>query len=203
MRIANVSGRLTTFVDGQTVDVADSSGGRFGPDAQSVFEEWDDFAEWGRSLGASGPGPVDESALDAPVPRPRQVFAIGLNYAEHAAEGNHAPPGQPTVFTKWPSCIVGARHEVEIPVETTDYEVELVVAISRPARGVSRADALDHVAGFTIGQDLSDRTLQRLGPAPQWGLAKSYTGFGPTGPWLVTLDEFEDPSDLAISDQID
>ena len=67
---------------------------------------------------------------------------------------------------------------------------------------MAAASAWSHVAGFTIGQDVSDRTLQRKGPSPQWGLAKSYAGFGPTGPWLVTLDEFDDPSDLAISDRL-
>ena len=131
------------------------------------------------------------------MPRPPQVFAIGLNYKAHAQEGIFSVPEEPTVFTKWPSCIVGPSHAVELPVDT-DWEIELVVAISRRAYKVSAADAMSYVAGYTVGQDLSDRVLQRKGPAPQWGLGKSRYGYGPTGPWLVTLDEFDDPHDLAI-----
>ena len=202
MRLANIDGRLTTFLDGGALDVERASTGKFGPDPQAAFERWDELAAWGREIGARGGGDFDPAKLDAPVPRPRQVFAIGLNYRAHAEEGAFSAPEEPTVFPKWPACIVGQRHDVVIPVDTTDYEVELVAVIGRPARNVVAAAAWAHVAGLTIGQDLSDRTLQRKGPAPQWGLAKSYAGFGPTGPWLVTLDEFDDPADLAISDHL-
>jgi 2-keto-4-pentenoate hydratase/2-oxohepta-3-ene-1,7-dioic acid hydratase in catechol pathway len=88
---------------------------------------------------------------------------------------------------------------VEIPAPTTDWEVELVVVMGRRAHRVHADAAWSHVAGLTIGQDLSERTLQRAGNVPQFGLGKSYPGFGPTGPWLVTLDEFADPDDLALS----
>jgi 2-keto-4-pentenoate hydratase/2-oxohepta-3-ene-1,7-dioic acid hydratase in catechol pathway len=202
MRLANIDGRLTTFLDGTALDVERASTGTFGPDPQAVFDRWDELVAWGIAVGASGGGDFDPAKLDAPVPRPRQVFAIGLNYRAHAAEGAFSAPEEPTVFPKWPACIVGQRHDVVIPVDTTDYEVELVAVIARPTWKVAAASAWSHVAGFTIGQDLSDRTLQRKGPAPQWGLAKSYAGFGPTGPWLVTLDELDDPADLAISDRL-
>lgn len=199
MRISNVDGRLTTFIDGLSVDVAERSNGRFGPDAQSVFEQWEEFTAWGRSVGARGEGPVEASRLDAPVPRPRQVFGIGLNYVAHALEGPWGVPDVPAVFTKYPSCIVGARHHVRIPAPTTDWEVELVVAIGRRAEQVSAAAAWSHVAGLMVGQDISERTLQRAGNVPQFGLGKSYPGFGPTGPWLVTVDEIAHPDDLALS----
>jgi 2-keto-4-pentenoate hydratase/2-oxohepta-3-ene-1,7-dioic acid hydratase in catechol pathway len=202
MRLANLDGRLTTFLDGAPLDVERASTGAFGPDPQAAFDRWDELVAWGIEVGASGGGDFDPAKLDAPVPRPRQVFAIGLNYRAHADEGAFSAPDEPTVFPKWPACIVGQRHDVTIPVDTTDYEVELVAAIGRPAWKVAAASAWSYVAGFTIGQDISDRTLQRKGPAPQWGLAKSYAGFGPTGPWLVTLDELDDPADLAISDRL-
>jgi 2-keto-4-pentenoate hydratase/2-oxohepta-3-ene-1,7-dioic acid hydratase in catechol pathway len=202
MRLANLDGRLTTFLDSAAVDVERASTGTFGSDPQTAFDRWDELAAWGLEVGARGGGEFDPAKLDAPVPRPRQVFAIGLNYRAHADEGAFSAPDEPTVFPKWPACIVGQRHEVVIPVDTTDYEVELVAAIARPTWKVAAASAWSHVAGFTIGQDVSDRTLQRRGPAPQWGLAKSYAGFGPTGPWLVTLDELDDPADLAISDRL-
>lgn len=197
MRLFNLTGRLSTFVGGEVVDIASATANRIASDPQHVFDDWQAVVEWGRSAGARGGGAVDTSSLLAPVPRPPQVFAIGLNYKAHAEEGIFSVPEEPTVFTKWPSCIVGPSHAVHLPVDT-DWETELVVAIARRAERVSAADALSYVAGYTIGQDLSDRVLQRKGPAPQWSLGKSRDGFGPTGPWLVTLDEFEDPLDLAI-----
>lgn len=202
MRIANVSDRLTTFVGGAAVDVAGASGGRFGPDPMSAFADWDDFRAWGTSIGASGGGELGDDTTGAPVPTPRQVFAIGLNYRAHALEGPFGVPEQPAVFTKFPGCLSGPRDVVTIPAPTTDYEVELVVVIGRRAAKVARADAWSHVAGLTIGQDLSERTMQRAGPAPQFGLAKSYVGFGPTGPWIVTPDELDHPDDLALSTTI-
>jgi 2-keto-4-pentenoate hydratase/2-oxohepta-3-ene-1,7-dioic acid hydratase in catechol pathway len=184
-------------VDGAVVDVATASDNRFSSEAQRMFDDWQSLAAWGESAGASGSGAVDVEQLRAPVPRPPQVFGIGLNYKAHAQEGTFSVPDEPTVFTKWPSCIVGPSHAVELPVDT-DWEIELVVAISRRAFHVAAADAMSYVAGYTVGQDLSDRVLQRKGPAPQWSLGKSRYGYGPTGPWLVSLDEFDNPQDLAI-----
>ena len=197
MYLFNLDNQLCTFIDGAVVNVGSATGGRVSHDPQRMFEEWDEVVEWGRASNARGPGDVDLTRLLAPVPRPPQVFAIGLNYKAHAQEGIFSVPDEPTVFTKWPSCIVGPSHAVELPVDT-DWEIELVVAISRAAYKVSAADAMSFVAGFTVGQDLSDRVLQRKGPAPQWCLGKSRYGYGPTGPWLVTLDEFDNPLDLAI-----
>lgn len=202
MRIANVDGRLVTFVAGRAVDVAAASGGRFGPDPQSVYAAWDELRAWGASVGATGGGDLDDDCTGAPVPAPRQVFAIGLNYTAHALEGPFGIPDQPAVFTKFPNCIAGPRDRVRIPAATTDYEVELVAVMGKRAYQVARADAWDHVAGLTIGQDISERTMQRAGPAPQFGLGKSHVGFGPTGPWVVTPDEFADPNDLQLSTTI-
>ena len=197
MRLFNLAGRLSTFVDGSVVDVATASDNRFSAEPQQMFDDWHALTEWGESVDARGSGVTDTEQLQAPVPRPPQVFAIGLNYKAHAQEGIFSVPEEPTVFTKWPSCIVGPSHAVELPVDT-DWEIELVVAVARRAYKVSAADAMSYVAGYTVGQDLSDRVLQRTGPAPQWGLGKSRYGYGPIGPWLVTLDEFDDPLDLAI-----
>ena len=150
--------------------------------------------------GCRGPRVAFEVAeLGAPVPRPRQVFAIGLNYAEHAAEAGYPPDSMPVTFTKFPSSIVGPDAVVELPEGHVDWEVELVVVIGREAHRVDRESAWDHVAGLTIGQDLSERIAQLQGSAPQFSLGKSFPGFGPTGPWLVTPDEFADRDDLAIS----
>ncbi|MGI5325354.1 fumarylacetoacetate hydrolase family protein [Actinomadura nitritigenes] len=204
MRIANLKGRLAVVVDdaagsATAVDVAEASGGRFAADPQAVFAEWDAFRDWAAGLDAAQGTPFAVEDLGPPVPRPPQVFAIGINYAEHAAEAGYPPESAPVTFTKFPSCLAGPVCDVELPSETVDWEVEAVVAISRAASRVRREDAWDHVAGITLGQDLSERTAQLAGAKPQFSLAKSHANFGPTGPWLVTPDAFGDPSDLAIS----
>jgi 2-keto-4-pentenoate hydratase/2-oxohepta-3-ene-1,7-dioic acid hydratase in catechol pathway len=124
------------------------------------------------------------------VPRPRQVFAAALNYSEHAAEAGFDVPAVPQIFTKFPSCLSGPVTEVTLATDQVDWEAELVVVIGRRAHMVSREAAWAHVAGVTAGQDVSARDVQRTGPSPQFSLAKSFPGFGPTGPWLVTADEF-------------
>ncbi|WP_394554909.1 fumarylacetoacetate hydrolase family protein [Agromyces sp. MMS24-JH15] len=209
MRIANLRGRAVVVVgagDGagagtadRAVDVADASAGRFGPDPQSLVGDWDAFTAWAATADLSAGEPFEVAELGAPVPRPRQVFAIGLNYAEHAAEAGYPPDATPVTFTKFPSCIVGPDTVVPLPEGHVDWEVELVVVIGAEAHRVPRERAWDHVAGLTIGQDLSERITQLQGSAPQFSLGKSFPGFGPTGPWLVTPDEFADRDDLAIT----
>ena len=202
MRLANLAGRAVLVTDAGAIDVEAASDGRFGPDPQSLFADWAAFAEWSKAVtdaSAAASVPFDAARLDAPVPRPRQVFAIGLNYAEHAAEAGYPPDSMPVTFTKFPSSIVGQGALVALPEGHVDWEGELVVVIGREAHQVSRESAWEHVAGLTIGQDLSERITQLQGSAPQFSLGKSFPGFGPTGPWLVTPDEFVDRDDLAIA----
>jgi 2-keto-4-pentenoate hydratase/2-oxohepta-3-ene-1,7-dioic acid hydratase in catechol pathway len=130
------------------------------------------------------------------------VFAVALNYLAHAEESGRAAPDAPLVFAKYVSAFTGPVTEVALPPGNVDWECELVAIISRPARRISVTDGWAHVAGLTVGQDLSERVLQRSGPAPQFGLAKSHPGFAPTGPVLVTADEFSDPDDLAIGCEV-
>jgi 2-keto-4-pentenoate hydratase/2-oxohepta-3-ene-1,7-dioic acid hydratase in catechol pathway len=202
VRVANLAGRAILVGDEGALDVETASGGRFGPDPQGLFADWPAFADWAAT--ASGTvAPYDPAALEAPVPRPRQVIAIGVNYTEHAAEAGYPDDSMPITFTKFPSSIVGPSHVVTLPSDHVDWEVELVVAISREAHDVARADAWSYIAGVTIGQDLSERLVQNEGSKPQYSLGKSFTGFGPTGPWLVTPDELPNRDDLAISCAID
>jgi len=196
--IANVAQRLTTFVGGQAVDVEERSGGLFKADQAAIYERWSEFRQWADGIGAKGPGEVATDLLDAPSPRPSQVFAISLNYRDHAAEANLAIPEFPAAFTKFQSCIVGARTPVELAGPTSDWEVELVVVMGQPTSKVAADGAWNHVAGVTIGQDLSERARQLAGPMPQFSLGKSFAGYGPTGPWLVTPDELPDADDLAL-----
>jgi len=198
MRIANLDGRLVLkYPDGVT-DVEKASDGRFAADPQAVFARWDEFADWADRLRAPLAEHFDPGRLKAPVPRPSQVFAIGLNYADHAAEGNVPLPPEPAVFTKFQTSIAGPNDEVKLPTATVDWEAELVVVIGRRAVCVDAARAWDHVAGVTAGQDLSERTRQLVGTPPQFSIGKSFPGFSPIGPEIVTPDELADRDDLEI-----
>jgi len=204
MRLADHDGRATLLVDGGGVDVATASDGRFGPDIQAVYDDWAAFASFADGL-ASGSTPVvevDEARFGNPVPRPRQVFAIGLNYRAHAAESGVEVPTTPATFTKFPACLTGPGAEVALPSGNVDWEVELVAVIGIRADRVPEADGWSCIAGLTIGQDLSERVVQ-LAAGAQFSLGKSYRGFGPMGPVLVTPDELADPDDLALGCSVD
>lgn len=108
-------------------------------------------------------------------------------------------PGEPMVFTKFVSSLCGPNDEVPVRGETTDFEAELVVVLGTSARDVTPDEALGAVAGYCVGQDFSERTLQRRGATPQYSLAKSYRNFTPIGPWLTTADDIPDPNALGIS----
>ncbi|MEU6439654.1 fumarylacetoacetate hydrolase family protein [Streptomyces sp. NPDC047046] len=200
MRIANLSGRLSLIVDGTAVDVEQASGGLFPADPQAVYARWAEFRAWAAGAELPAGTAFKDTDLGAPAPAPRQVLAIGLNYRDHAAEsGFDAPEGLPPVFTKFVTSLSGPVTEVKLPENgKTDWEVELVAIIGERAENVSEADAWKHVAGLAAGQDISERVVQLAGPAPQFSLGKSYPGFAPVGPWLVTPDEFENPDDLAL-----
>lgn len=151
---------------------------------------------------------LDPAALPAVPGTPRlgpcvagvgKFICIGLNYADHAAESGMALPEEPVVFFKATSAITGPDDGIEIPrgSEKTDWEVELGVVIGRPAKYITEAEALDHVAGYCVVNDLSERDFQ-LHRSGQWVKGKSADSFGPIGPWLVTRDAVPNPQDLAM-----
>jgi 2-keto-4-pentenoate hydratase/2-oxohepta-3-ene-1,7-dioic acid hydratase in catechol pathway len=142
--------------------------------------------------------------LGPPVPDPRQVFAIGLNYAPHAAEAGYDLPSEPMVFTKFPSSVTGPVSTVTLPPGGhTDWEIEVVAVVGRGGRHIPESSAWDALAGVTLGQDLSERITQLAGRPAQFSLGKSYAGFAPIGPWIVTPDELADPDDIAFSSHLD
>jgi 2,4-didehydro-3-deoxy-L-rhamnonate hydrolase len=202
MRLANVRGRSHILTAEGSVDVAAASAGRFPSDVLPLLDRWDEFRQWAGSadLAAGGPPvPPVTGAYSAPVPCPRQVFAIGMNYRKHADEtGLGTPVLSPSTFTKFPTCITGPRAEVTLPPGDVDWEVELVVIMGRKAHRVGAGAAWDYVAGLCVGQDISERKLQLAPPSPQFSLGKSHPGFGPTGPFLVTPDEVDDPDDIEL-----
>ncbi|MGO8876896.1 MAG: fumarylacetoacetate hydrolase family protein [Acidimicrobiales bacterium] len=200
-RLANLAGRAVLLTAEGGIDVERRSEGRFAADPQALYERWDEFLHWAEHV-AVNEGDLDyrelpEGDLLSPAPRPRQVFGIGLNYRGHAAETGMALPSRVATFTKFPTCIVGGFHAVELPEGTVDYEVELVVVMAKSAYGVADWEAWSYVAGVTVGQDLSERILQREA-GNQFCLGKSFPGFGPMGPWLVTPDELTEPDDMAL-----
>src|ERR1700692_74296 len=129
MRIASRFGRSVVVEGNLCLDVADASQGSFGHQIDDLYPQWRRFLEWARESALAPDQPFDVSELDAPVQRPRQVFAIGLNYLDHAAESGVKAPASPTVFTKFPTCLVGPTATVLLPSTTVDWEVELVVVI--------------------------------------------------------------------------
>ncbi len=134
------------------------------------------------------------------VARTGNFLAVGLNYADHAAESGMPIPKEPILFTKAPSCIVGPNDDVVIPKgsEKTDWEVELAIVIGSRASYVGERDAMAHVAGYCLCNDVSERAYQLERGGGQWIKGKGCPTFGPLGPWLVTADEISDPQKLAM-----
>ena len=153
-----------------------------------------------REIDVAGLPEVSASVrLGACVGNVGKFVCIGLNYADHAAESGMALPEEPVIFFKATSAIMGANDDVEIPRHSvkTDWEVELGVVIGKAAKYISKSEALDHVAGYCVINDLSERDFQ-LHRSGQWVKGKSADTFGPIGPWLVTRDEVPDPQRLAM-----
>jgi len=207
MRVGVIANRLV-LVDGDTaVDIERASKGRFPADPERLFDTWDSLAEWAASAEPDGERlPLDQ--LQNPVPAPRQVFGIGANYLDHVEEAASARghvgdvkallPKDPMIFTKFRTSLSGPHDAIQLPSRNVDWEVELVVVMGRRAERVAEKDAWDHVAGLTVGQDISERVLQLAGIAPQISMGKSFPGFGPLGPVLVTPDALDDPDDLEL-----
>lgn len=208
MRLAQHAGRAVLMTtDSVGVDVARASSGRYGPDLTRVYADWPAFVAWAEQAlaGAEPDVDVDPALLGPPSPHPSQVLAVGLNYAEHARETGYAvPDGLPPVFTKFPSALTGPYGTVALPSGgSTDWEVEVVAVVGRAMHRVAQDEVPEHLAGLTVGQDLSERQLQLSGEAPQFSLGKSYPGFAPVGPWLVTLDELPALDDLRLGCAVD
>jgi len=158
-----------------------------------------------RELVASGRGQAIDPAevrLGPPIPDPSKLVCIGLNYRDHALEQGKEPPETPLLFAKAPSALAGPTDPIRIPAELSqvDLEAELAFVIGRRARRVTRAEALAHVAGYMIFDDVSERALQRS--ERQWFRAKSFDSFAPSGPALVTPEEAGNPEDLRIGSEL-
>jgi 2-keto-4-pentenoate hydratase/2-oxohepta-3-ene-1,7-dioic acid hydratase in catechol pathway len=158
--------------------------------------------------GYAGDAPSDavahlhEVTLLAPIVRPPKLFCVGLNYRDHAAESKLEIPGVPTIFNKLPNVVIGPGAPIVLPKNSQkpDYEAEFAFVIGKGGRHIAGGDWREHVAGYTIINDVSARDFQMA--TTQWLMGKTFDTFAPMGPWIVTADEIEDPHDLAISLEI-
>jgi 2,4-didehydro-3-deoxy-L-rhamnonate hydrolase len=204
MRIASIDDRATLIIENgqelQGVDIEKWSNGNFPSNTRELLPHLDELRTWVKDHDFdSDIFPVSWQSLESPITDPRQIFAIGMNYQAHAEEVSIAAPEVPAVFTKFATSLSGARKAIKLPSDSVDWEIELVAIIGRGGRNISKADALDHIAGYAVGQDLSDRALQfAASSSPQFSLGKSYAGFAPVGPWMTTSDEVADPGQLKM-----
>jgi len=184
----------TGIIAGETVVETDVPGTMI-----DLIREWDTLKPRLEARGATGQGiPLAHVKLEAPVPRPGKIFAIGLNYADHIAESGLGTPERQVWFTKAQTSVNAPFDPVLIArgTATPDYEAELVAVIGKGGKHIDAADAPAAIFGYCVGNDFTERMWQHAGP--QWSLGKSFDTHAPMGPWIVTADEMGDPHDLSI-----
>ena len=200
MRFVNAGGRAGLLVDGQVYDLHELTGGRipYWP-MEVVVAHWDDALAVHEIGAFDGGVPVETLRLGPPLTVPRSVYAIGVNYREHAREAGMQVLPIPAVFTKFPSSITGPYDDIVLPrgEGTTDWEAELAFVVGEGGRSLSAREALGTLRGFTVAQDITERFVQ-MAAGRQFSLGKSFDTFCPVGPAIVTVDELETPLDLRI-----
>ncbi|MCU1359194.1 MAG: putative fumarylacetoacetate hydrolase [Ilumatobacteraceae bacterium] len=207
MRFANLNGRGVLVItdsagSDRAIDIEQATNGYLGNDP-AVYVDLEQHVVLADVASSATPTdwPVlDLSALGAPVPRPPKGLGVGLNYRTHALESGRELPTEPHLFGKTDNCVCGPFDDVIAPAgrHEIDFEAEVVIAFGRTCKGATEADAWTYLAGVTCGQDISDRGEQFRPPIKQFTIAKSYDTFGPTGPFLVTPDEFADRDSLDL-----
>jgi 2-keto-4-pentenoate hydratase/2-oxohepta-3-ene-1,7-dioic acid hydratase in catechol pathway len=198
-RLATMDGRAVLATDDGIYDLERSSGGKLSADPMQAIACFQELHGVAAGLKGSPDAAFDVDGLGVCVPRPQKIFGIGLNYRAHAAESGMEIPPNPLVFCKFLNCLAGPTSDVILFGPTTDWEAELVVVMGTHGRDITAADAWKHVAGFTCGQDISERTTQFASKPPHFDLGKSFDTYGPIGPCVVSLDHLADPTNLAIT----
>lgn len=198
-RLANIEGRAALVSGDAYYDLEDISNGNFSGDSMQALERLSELSALGAQLDNFEPsGQLADVELGPPIPNPKNCYAVGLNYRNHAEESNMDIPPVPMVFTKHTSCISGPTANIEMRSDYVDYEAELVAVIGKPGKDIARDDAWQHVAGLCVGQDISDRPMQFSAAPPQFNLGKSFDTFGPIGPVLTSLDSLDDYRSMEI-----
>ena len=183
--------------NGTSIDVSACT-----PDFNEAFFEsggLQRLSSWIENHATTAPVVSPGTRLGSPIARPSKIICIGLNYSDHAKESGMAVPAEPIIFFKSTTALTGPNDGLVIPAgsEKTDWEVELAVVIGKTARSVSESDAMDHVAGYVLHNDYSERAWQ-LERGGQWVKGKSADTFAPLGPWLATTNEIPDPHTLRL-----
>lgn len=183
--------------NGKRIDVS-----AFGSDYDEAFfgnDGIEKLSAWLKENESSCPVIDDNERLGAPLARPSKIVCVGLNYAQHAAEAGMEIPKEPVLFFKSTTALVGPNDDVIIPKgsEKTDWEVELAIVIGKKASYVDEADAFDHIAGYVLHNDVSERAFQ-IERSGQWCKGKGCDTFAPVGPFIATKDEIKDPNNLNL-----
>lgn len=185
--------------DGSRVtDLERASGGALPSEPNAAFAKWSQVRDFANTCNDPGTS-VAAKQFDAPSPHARQIFGIGLNYRAHAVETGAPLPDSPLTFTKFASSINAPNGDIPVNVPTCDWEVELVAVVATGGRDIAKEHGWDAVAGVCIGQDISDRLLQRATQPPQFSLGKSRRGYSPFGPWLLDARTLPGRDRLTVS----
>ena len=188
-KLANVNGKSSLIFGESYYDINTISQGKISSEPSEVLDSLNDLHELSSKIDKyEATGLIESSLLGAPITNSRNCFAVGLNYKAHAEESGMEIPPFPMVFTKHTSCIVGPFEDIQMRSDIVDYEAELVVVIGKKGKNITIDNAWEHVAGLTVGQDISDRAVQFHATPPQFNLGKSFDTFGPIGPFLVSPD---------------
>jgi len=200
-RLASFGNRAHLVVgdENHLVDIGHASHGSLPSDPMTCLARWDEVRELAGALIVPSDAPrAILDTLDCPVPRPRQMFGIGINYRKHAAEMSSSLPNTPLTFAKFQSSLNTPAGDIPIVGDTCDYEAEVVVVVSVGGRNIAESDAWNHIAGLCVGQDVSDRQLQYSGSPPQFSLGKSRQGFAPIGPWVCDVRDHPKRDELSF-----
>tara|TARA_B100000989_G_scaffold4137_1_gene2906 strand:+ start:751 stop:1650 length:900 start_codon:yes stop_codon:yes gene_type:complete len=198
-KLGTVSGKAVLIKDDHYYDVASLSEGAISSDSVEALKFQTELSDLYETLSEeNASGNLSEVELGNPVPKSPNCYAVGLNYRKHAEESGMDIPEVPMIFTKHTSCFVGPKANVEMRSDYVDWEVELVAVIGKEGKNISKENALDHVAGLCVGQDISDRPAQFATTPAMFNLGKSFDTYGPMGPALVSLDLLENCESLDI-----
>ena len=198
-KLANIQGKAALVKNDSYYDLSKISNGEISDNPAEILSSLDAIKEIYADIDNFDPsGKLDEVKMGHPITGSRNCFAVGLNYRNHAEESGMEIPLFPMVFTKHTSCISGPFDNIEMRSDIVDYEAELVAVIGKQGKNITSDEAWNHVAGLTVGQDISDRSVQFHAAPPQFNLGKSFDTFGPIGPILVSPDEFDDKNSLDL-----
>jgi len=206
MRLATIEtphgSRAAAYVDGAYIDLH-AADGRLPTGVRQLLEGGPDLMRLAREVVGGNLAtriPAAGVRLLPPIPDPPKVICIGLNYRDHAAETGAKIPAEPVLFSKFATALIGAETPIVLPSvsKKVDYEAELVLVVGKGGRHLNAATALEHLAGYTVGNDVSARDWQLEKDGRQWLAGKTFDTFAPLGPWLVTADEVPDPQNLGV-----